>query len=268
MSALALPARARPRPTLLHASVAASLGVHVLLFGWLNRTPASAPSEPLPDVIDVDIRTPFRPRDPNDKRQPGKMRGAPAPATFTPAPVPIPIPATQTQPVQAAQQAVADGTASEGKPKDWVLEGPDTQVLEKPTLESSPAAVPPAFVSPGGTGPGGMNGRGLAGGGDGTGEAIVNRPPRLINKDEVLANLHRFYPPAERQAGREGDVLVALDIGDDGLVHGVDVLRSAGELFDEAARKVARLMRFEPELKASVPTRSRKRQPMSFRLSN
>ena len=61
----ALPARPVRRPALFQASLGVSLAVHLLLFGWLERKRAAAPPvEAKPEVIDVDIRTPFRPREP------------------------------------------------------------------------------------------------------------------------------------------------------------------------------------------------------------
>lgn len=262
-------AAGRPKPSLFQLSLAASFGAHALVFGWLNRTPdLGPPMDVTPDVIDVDIRTPFRPRDPKDKRAPGKMKQAPAPATFTPAKVPVPLPPAQTAPSQTAEQAVGEEKPSENKPKDWVLPGPQTKVLEKPTLDSAPAAAPPAMTAPGATGPGGMGGQGEGTYGSGSGGDLVDRPPRWLNKQETLAALKRFYPDLERRAGREGSVTVEIEIGVDGLVHEVKVLSSAGELFDDAARRVAKLMRFEPELKASVPVKSRKKLPVVFQLTN
>lgn len=263
---LALPKR---RMTLFERSLAASFGMHILLFGWLNRTPTLDPSANVePDIIDVDIRTPFRPRDPRDKRLPGAMKAAPAPMTFKPALVAVPLPPAQTQPSQTPEQAVGDASDSANKPKDWVLPGPQTKTLDKPTLDSAPAAAAPALTAPGATGPGGMGGQGSGTHGSGTGGDLVDRPPRLINREEVLASLRRFYPELERRAGREGRVVVELVIGIDWLVHGIDIVNSAGELFDQAARSVGKLMRFEPELKASVPVQSRKKLPVHFQLTN
>lgn len=256
------------RPSLFQLSLGASLGAHALLFGWLNRAPGLGPAmDSKPEPIDVDIRTPFRPRDPKDTRLPGSIPKAPAPATFTPAPIPLPLPPEQIKPAQAPKQAEGEGKETGEKAKEWVLPGPQTKVLEAPTLESAPAAARPAFVSPNGTGPGGQNGRGGDGGGPGTGSAWVNRPARLINREEVLASTKRFYPELERRAGREGEVIMELDIGEDGIVRGAQVVRSSGELFDEAAQKVGRLMRFEPELKASIPVRSLKKHRIRFRLT-
>ena len=268
MTATAVPVRPVQGSKLFKASLGVSLAAHLLLFGWLERKRAVAPvAEFQPEVIDVDIRTPFRPRDPNDHRLPGAMKGAPAPLSFQRTPVPLPLPPEQTKPTSVPKQA-EEGPVTGAKPQSWVLPSPNTQILNKPTLDGAPAEQRPAFTSKDGTGPGGMNGQGLGTGGSGTGGDLVNRPPRLINKEEVMASLKRLYPEVERRAGRQGRVVLELDIDDRGAVQNVGVVDSAGEYFDDAARSVGRIMRFEPELRASVPTRSRRKQSVYFQLSN
>jgi TonB family protein len=79
--------------------------------------------------------------------------------------------------------------------------------------------------------------------------------PKLLNREEVLSNLRKFYPEAERKAGREAKVVVRLRLGVTGAVEAVDVLQSGGAAFDAAARQVAERMRFSPAMKdgAGVP---------------
>jgi len=43
-------------------------------------------------------------------------------------------------------------------------------------------------------------------GGRGHGGTPLLAFPKLLNRDEVLANLRRFYPESERRAGHEADV--------------------------------------------------------------
>lgn len=224
------------------------------------RTPAPVP------VIEVDLRTPFRPRSPFDTRLPGAAKGSPAPAPKPTAGVTGPRPAAD--PVLVTP-VVAPTPADPSKlEKEWVLPGPQTKVLEKPELGSPPPAPVPVGKAPGGEGPGGERGRGGSGGGPGTGEAIVNRPPRLVNRAEIQAGLRSAYPVAERLAGREGQVMVALLIGEDGRVRDIEVIESAGAGFDGAARRVAWKMIFEPALVRSVPTAVKVRQAVTFRLGD
>lgn len=246
---------------LFKSALAASLTLHVAAWMIATQRRRVAPLE-MPVVIDVDISAPFRPRLPGDLRLPGAVRGSPAPSLRPKSGGSGPkTDATGTT-------AIVPATAPSVPEKPWVLPGPDTRTLEKPEI-SAPATPPGAVgASPGGTGPGGEGGRGGSGGGTGTGEAWVNRPPRLLNREEILASLKRYYPESERWAGREGRVEVILDLGTDGNVHGVQVSRSAGAAFDAAAEKVVRKMIFEPALAKSIPVPARLKQVVEFRLSD
>jgi len=73
--------------------------------------------------------------------------------------------------------------------------------------------------------------------------------PELKNKTEVSKALERFYPPLLRDAGISGTVQMWFFIDEDGRVIRTQVNQSSGyEAFDEAAKKVAELMRFSPAL--------------------
>lgn len=155
-------------------------------------------------------------------------------------------------------------------PKDWTLPGPSTKVIEQPP---PPQTTPGGEV--GGTGTAAKTGGSGEGadegvpGGTGDGGTPLSAMPKLLNKDEILGLLRRFYPESERRAGREGDVVVAIHIGRDGNVSSVDVMRSAGPAFDDAAKKVAALMKFSPALSlAGKPVAVKAPQQMQFRLKD
>ena len=234
------------RGHLFESAIAASILLHGLFFGsaallgrWrLSRLPS----------IEIDLTMSLAPRAPWDLRAPGAARGAPAPA-------PKRHPGPSAPPPQE-------------KPKDWILPGPRTQVLEKLPPVPPPAVAPAPGAAPGGAGTGGEGGQGGSGGGTGTGDAIGNRGPRLLNAAEIGRLLKNSYPTPERAVGHEAKVVVGISIGEDGRVLGVEVLQSAGPLFDEAAKSVASRMRFEPALIRSVPTAVRVRQVISFRLTD
>lgn len=254
------------RERLFETCVGASAGFHVLVWtlAWvLTHRPAAA--MPVP-VMEVDIRTPFLPRSPDDKRLPGAAKGIPAyaPRRTIGGPGPQP-PQAKPNPVPV----IAPPATPEPKEKPWVLPGPETRKIEKPTLGE--LATPPGTVGadPTGTGPGGENGtKGGMGWGTGTGPPIVDRPPRLVNKTEILGMIRRAYPELERRMNHEGSVVLEVEIGADGLVKNVKVAQSAGADFDEAAESVARKMVFEPRLVKSVPTATKVRQPIVFQLGN
>ncbi|MBI4377130.1 MAG: TonB family protein [Elusimicrobia bacterium] len=155
-------------------------------------------------------------------------------------------------------------------PKDWTLPGPKTQEIIKP---QPPQATPGGETGGTGTSPlPGGSGQGAdygVPGGMGSGGSPLSRFPQLLNRDEVLANLRRFYPESERRAGREGTVIVKIHIDEQGGVAAVDVVSSAGWAFDGAAKEVAKLMRFSPALSLSgKPLAVRVPQSMVFRLTD
>lgn len=248
---------------LFEAAVAASLALHLLAWGLLRWR--FSPAESFGPALEVDLTAPFRPRLPGDTRAPGASRGAPAPA---PKKTPGATGPKPEAPKAASEPIPVPPSAKTSPEKPWVLPGPNTKVLEKPGI-SAPAPAPvPVGAAPGATGPGGEGGRGGSGGGTGTGEALVNRAPRLVNAEEIRALLRSAYPESERAAGHEGKVVVALGIDAGGAVRTVEVIGSGGEPFDEAARTVARRMIFEPALVRSAPTAVRVRQAIVFRLSD
>ncbi|MFP2930124.1 TonB-dependent siderophore myxochelin receptor MxcH [Pyxidicoccus sp. 3LG] len=89
----------------------------------------------------------------------------------------------------------------------------------------------------------------LAGGGA-SGRAVP-RPGGAAPASEVVPP-HRIdevavpYPEAERAAGREGEVVLRLTLDEHGAVTDSEVVRSAGEAFDEAIRTASLSFRFEP----------------------
>ncbi|HEX7089394.1 MAG TPA: TonB family protein [Longimicrobiales bacterium] len=73
--------------------------------------------------------------------------------------------------------------------------------------------------------------------------------PELKNREEVARALSRYYPPLLRDAGIGGTVLVWFLIDEEGKVRKYQVKESSGhEALDEAALKVADIMRFSPAL--------------------
>ncbi len=156
-------------------------------------------------------------------------------------------------------------------PKTWTLPNQNTQktIPLPPQKPSSPGGTKTGTgTSPltGGSGEGANYGSPKGTGNGGSPAGIV--PPKLLNLNEVLKNLERFYPKAEREKGQEASVLVAIHIGIDGNVTGVDILKPAAADFNEAAQQVARLMKFSPARNAQGPIAVKIAQQMIFRLDN
>ena len=235
-------------PALFQKCLAASALLHGAFFFFGRGLPPRAPAD---SPVEIDLtRNPFLGTGPAKLGAPKKLvpNAPPGPS----------LPAEANQPPQAVTPSA---------PKPWVLPGPETKKIEKP--EPPP---PTPGGAPNGTGTSPLTGGHGAGAdygtpnGTGNGGAALLRLPVLLNRDEVLANLRRFYPESERRAGHEGTVLVNLHIGADGRVADVDVVRSAGPAFDGAATKVGQLMRFAPALAISGPVPVKIAQPMVFQL--
>jgi TonB family protein len=255
------PARSLALSFAFHAVL---LSLFLLLPGMLHLMTAPAPSP-----MEIEITSPFL------GDGPAKL-GAPKP--FVPGKI-APVNATADKALVPATPPPPVVKPAE-PPKDWVLPGPSTKVIETPK--------PAATGSENGTGtqttPGGApGGEGTAAkvggsgegsdegeiGGTGHGGMRLKKFPRLLNRDEVLENLRKFYPEVERVAGREADVLVQIHIEVDGSVRSVDIRTSSGATFDEAAKKVGKLMRFSPAIGLDDhPVRVSLPQPISFRLEN
>lgn len=85
------------------------------------------------------------------------------------------------------------------------------------------------------------------------GERTVFAPftvaPRLLNPEEVQRTLQRTYPSALRDAGIGGTVRLLIAIDESGAVLGARIAESSRfEALDEAALRLAPLMRFSPAL--------------------
>ncbi|MDD5628593.1 MAG: TonB family protein [Elusimicrobia bacterium] len=169
---------------------------------------------------------------------PGKLG---APKKLVPDAKGLPKPAEDKTPPKPAPEPP--------KEKEWVAAGANTKVVEKlPDPAPTPGGIPEGTGIAAKTG---GSGEGLPYGvpnGTGDGGAPLKRLPVLLNRDELLAMLRRFYPESERRAGREGKVIVSLHIGTDGLVDPVDIRDSGGAAFDAAAKQVGKRMRFSPAI--------------------
>lgn len=230
------------------AAVLFSLLLHVLLWqglSWQDRWKAARDAEISP--LEIDLTRPFR-----LTSNPLLARKADNPGTGAPI---VKFPSTAEKPAMPnATTALGDKPTTE-PPKDWILPGPSTQILEKPGNED-----------------GGLS-SGLGGLGDGTGTGEVDwiyltDLPKILNRDDLAKYLRKFYPEAERRAGREGAVGLDIHLDAAGKIVKVDIVQSDGASFDEAARKVIAEARFAP---AKVKTRAvavKIRQTITFRLED
>lgn len=231
-----------------------SLLIHGALFLMLVHRPGGldfSPTWAKPDAMEVDLTRPYRLTSDPHKAFRSSNPGTGAPRVENPTP----------EPFKAGGGIAAKGT-------DWTLPTPMTKILETPTDFGNPLSKSTAPSTGTGTVEGESRGLGgLGTGGDGEVDWIyLTERPRLLNKDEVLKNMLHFYPYAERQAQREGRVIVDLHINKNGDVSGVDIKKSAGVLFDEAAKKVLSLARFSPARAGEKSVAVKMPQTLDFKL--
>ncbi len=162
----------------------------------------------------------------------------------------------------APKAAPAPPAAPKAAEKDWVK-----STAAKPAPIATPSASPTPAPAPEPEKPA-TNANGSDGGfGEGDGDlSSLTRLPALLNLSDLSAILRKFYPEAERDAGREGTVVVDLHVDANGRVTAVEVVRSADPAFDEAAKKAALLLRFSPAYRGAEKVPVKLRQAIKFNL--
>ncbi len=103
------------------------------------------------------------------------------------------------------------------------------------------------------------------------GNAIESRSAGATadTRPAYLYNPHPPYPPASRQAGEQGVVLLAVSINERGEVTAVGVKQSSGSRrLDDAARTGVARWRFRSGRVAGFPVASKIEVPVRFRLSD
>lgn len=92
-----------------------------------------------------------------------------------------------------------------------------------------------------------------------TKDATTTPIARIYRQDEVdraaspLEPIRPTYPRRERRRGREGSVLLRLQIAVSGQVEEIEVAESAGEAFDKAALAALREAHFRPATVDNAP---------------
>lgn len=231
-----------------------SVLIHGVLFLALVHRPGGldfTPSWAKPDAMEVDLTRPYRLTSDPKKAFRSTNPGTGAPRVDKPTP----------HPFKAGGGIAAKGT-------DWTLPTPATKILETPTEMGNPLAKSTAPSAGTGVVEGESQGLGgLGTGGEGEVDWVyLTEQPRLLNKDELQKMMLKYYPYAERQAQREGRVVVDVHINKTGGISGVDIKTSAGPLFDEAAKKVLSLARFSPARAGEQAVAVKMPQTLDFKL--
>ncbi len=173
----------------------------------------------------------------------------------------MPGPARKPAPAPPAPKPVA-------RPKEWVKPAPNQKVEPAP-IPTQPVAPVPEEPPPAPANTATGNGTGEYGVGTGDGSAnVLSRIPQLLNLSDLRAILQRFYPEEARSQGREATVVLDIHIDTDGHVTAVDIVRSGGPDFDEAAQKAVKLLRFTPAFLGSQRVNVKMRQAIQFKLEH
>lgn len=160
-------------------------------------------------------------------------------AVATPLP-PRRKPAAPDQSWNAKGEGERSAAASSAAPADLAMP-PSAQLAALPDGDSSDSVAAP------GAGP--------------------SEPPRYLPGGED--NPWPSYPSAARRRGIEGEALIRVAVGADGVAGRVEILRSSGSaLLDAAAVEALSRWRFEPAHAAGVPVAASIDIPVTFRLTD
>lgn len=96
----------------------------------------------------------------------------------------------------------------------------------------------------------------------------LTRMPKVV--DYNLETLKRFYPEEEREFGKEATVEAMILVDENGKIVDIDIIKSAGARFDEAAKKalLSNALVIEPGYIGDKPVASRVPIPITFNLSD
>jgi len=163
-------------------------------------------------------------------------------AQAMPAPPPAEPPSPADRPEPLEKLDALDDTAPLVSPEEAVPPSPEP---EREAMETPPAPEPsaPVVERPAPK------------------QAKVDAPPRprkAIRPD---------YPKGARQRGEQGDVVLEIRVGADGIVERVEVAESSGHPeLDEAAVRAAKAARFSPARAGRESVASTARLTLTFRL--
>lgn len=144
---------------------------------------------------------------------------------------------------------------------------------DTPFEAPAPCTGPDCGGPTGGTGPPGSTGTAI-GTGTGTGTGTGPPPPPApmylssgMTRPRLLSGAQPQYTPQARRAGVEGEVVVRIEIGEDGRVREVKILRGLA-LLDQEVVRVVRTWRFSPTMHRGRPVSIYLVQRISFRLED
>lgn len=224
--------RKRPAEQILRGATVAAVGLaHAALFVGLQRVAPEFVPPSAPKILNVSwIAAPKRIVEPAPPPPPVPPQKVRVPPRVRPAPVVPPRP----RPITAAPRpAVAEPSQAapslQPEPPAAVAAAP----VEAPAAEAPPAITPPRFEA------------------------------------DYLSNPRPAYPPASRELGEEGRVLLRVKISPQGQPVEIRLQRGSGhERLDQAALSAVGAWRFVPARRGSEPIEAWVQVPITFTLRN
>jgi protein TonB len=244
-----------------------ALVLHGVLLSWLLAGDPPRPRAKLKRPP-VKVKLVRRPPPAPEPEPPAQVAEPPAPAVEPPQPEPPAPPPPKNRVVRREPPAPKPVEQPEAKPAAEPRAEPPPPAPPRParfsvdleaTVPAGGVAVPAspggsgsAFSAPGGSGRPGSRGpvpagKPRSGGATSASGALavdeVTTLPRLLSQPSA-SEMRKLYPADARQRGLEGNVKLKILVSDEGRVLAVRILRSAGNGFDEVARKLVRRFRF------------------------
>jgi protein TonB len=226
-----------------------------------EETPAALPvRSPSPSPDPANATTPNRPRPDLQALPRSPVATTATPEPLTPAAQPA-LPAAASPPPSPAP---AIATAPGHLPSPATL--PAATLLPADSAPSAPAAKP--TTAPSRT-VGGAADAGVVMATGGSSEPTAsNRVELPSSQADYLNNAKPPYPPLSRRLGEQGQVLVRVLIGADGVAQKAEVKQSSGfERLDQAALSAAMRWRYLPGRRGGVPEAMWFTVPISFALN-
>jgi periplasmic protein TonB len=229
--------RKRPAEQILRGATVAAVGLaHAALFLGLQREAPEFVPQSVPEILTVSwIEAPMRmvePAPPPPTRPRQKVR---VPPRVRPAPVapPRPRPVTATTRPAATEPSQAAPSPQPEPPAAVAAAPAEAPAAEAPAAEAPPAITPPRFEA------------------------------------DYLSNPRPAYPPASRELGEEGRVLLRVKISPQGKAVEIRLQRGSGhDRLDQAALRAVGAWRFVPARRGSEPIEAWVQVPITFTLRN
>ena len=196
---------------------------------------------------------------------PQALPRSPVATTATPEPqTPAAQPTLPNAALPAPSPSPAVTTAPGQRPSPATL--PATTPLHADTAPPGPVAKPATAPSPTVGGP--VDAGVVIATGGSSEPTAFNRVELPSSQADYLNNAKPPYPPLSRRLGEQGQVLVRVLIGADGVAQKAEVKQSSGfERLDQAALSAAMRWRYQPGRRGGVPEAMWFTVPISFALN-